>query len=106
LVAVYGEGWDGIIHGIMRERRTVLFSGRVQGVGFRATAVSFARGTRVSGTVRNLEDGKVELVVAGAREELDRLISRLREHFEAESRTVQQEVGPAEASEPGIRVLH
>ena len=50
-----------------RERRHVWFSGRVQGVGFRYTCQTLARGFDVAGLVRNLADGRVELVVeAGA----------------------------------------
>jgi len=50
---------------------TVLYSGRVQGVGFRYTAKTVATGFEVSGTIRNLPDGRVELVAEGARQELD-----------------------------------
>lgn len=46
-------------------RRTVVYSGRVQGVGFRYTAQSIARAHPVVGYVRNLSNGKVELVVEG-----------------------------------------
>jgi acylphosphatase len=48
-----------------RERRRVWYDGRVQGVGFRATARSLAGGFPVAGYVRNLPDGRVELVVEG-----------------------------------------
>ena len=43
----------------------VYYSGRVQGVGFRYTVKQVAAGFEVSGTVRNLSDGRVELVVEG-----------------------------------------
>ena len=52
------------------ERVTVLYSGRVQGVGFRFTVRQLACGYDVTGTVRNLPDGQVELVAEGARAEL------------------------------------
>ena len=51
--------------GMPRERRRVVFSGRVQGVGFRFTCQSLARGFDVAGYVRNLADGRVELVAEG-----------------------------------------
>ena len=42
--------------------RSVHYEGRVQGVGFRYTVKNIARGFDVTGTVRNLPDGRVELV--------------------------------------------
>jgi len=47
------------------ERRRIYFSGRVQGVGFRYTTERLAKNFDVSGTVRNLPDGRVELLVEG-----------------------------------------
>jgi acylphosphatase len=49
----------------------VLYSGTVQGVGFRYTARSVARGFDVTGQVRNLPDGGVELIAEGQRAELE-----------------------------------
>lgn len=54
-----------------RERVQILYSGRVQGVGFRYTTKSLACGFEVTGTVRNLPDGRVELIVEGSRAELE-----------------------------------
>jgi acylphosphatase len=52
------------------QRVTVLYSGRVHGVGFRATVRHVARGYDVAGTVRNLSDGRVELIAEGTKAEL------------------------------------
>lgn len=41
--------------------RQLLFSGRVQGVGFRAAIKRIASGFEVTGWVKNLEDGRVEM---------------------------------------------
>ena len=46
-------------------RRHILFYGRVQGVGFRYYAVQKARQLRLTGWVRNLYDGSVEMEVQG-----------------------------------------
>jgi acylphosphatase len=54
-----------------RQRLTVYYSGRVQGVGFRYTVKSLTPGYEVAGTVRNLPDGRVELVVEGLKDELE-----------------------------------
>ena len=54
-----------------RCRVQVCYSGRVQGVGFRYSVKQVAAGYDVTGTVRNLSDGRVELVAEGARDELE-----------------------------------
>lgn len=53
-------------------RRTIYFSGRVQGVGFRYTAQDVASRFAVLGYVRNLPDGRVELVAEADPAELGR----------------------------------
>ena len=53
-----------------RVRLQIFYSGRVQGVGFRYTVKSLVRGFEVTGAVRNLPDGRVELVAEGERDEL------------------------------------
>ena len=53
-----------------RKRLHIFYSGRVQGVGFRFTVKSVAQGFEVTGAVRNLADGRVELLAEGPREEL------------------------------------
>ena len=55
-------------------RATVHYSGRVQGVGFRYAVKSLAPGYDATGTVRNLLDGRVELVLEGERYELEAFI--------------------------------
>jgi acylphosphatase len=57
-----------------RIRRRVYFSGRVQGVGFRYTCRTIARGFQVGGYVRNLPDGRVELLAEGEPDELDEFV--------------------------------
>ncbi len=56
------------------ERRRVVYSGRVQGVGFRATCRWLAGGFEVAGYVRNLPDGRVELLAEGEPAEIDGLL--------------------------------
>ena len=62
----------------MKTKR-VIYEGRVQGVGFRYTTKDLARGYDVLGTVRNLPDGTVELIVAGEGEEVGEFLRDLRE---------------------------
>ena len=49
----------------------VFYSGRVQGVGFRYTVKSVATGFELTGQIRNLPDGRVELIAEGAKDELE-----------------------------------
>ncbi|MEK6797327.1 MAG: ATP-binding protein [Planctomycetota bacterium] len=58
-------------------RRTVYFTGRVQGVGFRNHALQVASRLNVTGYVRNLPDGRVELVAEGHEELLDQLVQQI-----------------------------
>ncbi len=53
-------------------RRTIHFSGFVQGVGFRFTTQAIAARFPVTGFVRNLPDGRVELVAEGTEDDLER----------------------------------
>lgn len=62
-----------------RRRMQVLYSGHVQGVGFRYTARQVAQGFEVAGLVRNLLDGRVELLAEGDAEELQAFRQALRE---------------------------
>lgn len=62
-----------------RQRVTVFYSGRVQGVGFRYTTKTRAAGFDVSGTVRNLDDGRVELIAQGERAELEDFLADIRD---------------------------
>jgi acylphosphatase len=62
-----------------RRRMIIHYSGRVQGVGFRYTARTVATGFEITGTVRNLPDGRVELIAEGTRPELEAYQSALRD---------------------------
>jgi acylphosphatase len=57
----------------------VFYAGRVQGVGFRYTVKTVANGFEVTGLVRNLPDGRVELIVEGTKDELDEFRGAVRE---------------------------
>jgi acylphosphatase len=59
------------------ERRRIFYRGRVQGVGFRYTASSIARGFPVTGWVRNLADGRVELLIEGAITDLQAVLQNI-----------------------------
>jgi acylphosphatase len=58
-----------------RARLSLTISGRVQGVGFRATAYDEARSLGLAGWVRNMPSGEVEIVAEGKRENLEMLLA-------------------------------
>jgi acylphosphatase len=57
----------------------VLYSGQVQGVGFRYSVKSVATGFDVTGSIRNLPGGGVELIAEGAKDELEAFRQAIRE---------------------------
>jgi acylphosphatase len=58
-------------------RRTVFFSGNVQGVGFRYTCCKIAGEREVTGTVKNLLDGRVEIIAEGQPADVDEFLSHV-----------------------------
>ena len=66
------------------------YEGKVQGVGFRASVLSLAKGFEVTGWVKNLPDNRVELLASGERAEVEDFLQDIREshlagHIEKES---------------------
>ncbi len=59
------------------KRMQIRFSGRVQGVGFRYTVCRIAEPFAVTGYVRNLPDGSVEVVAEGVEQELVDFLNRI-----------------------------
>ncbi len=57
-----------------KQRQEVLFRGRVQGVGFRWTVQRIANHFEITGYVKNLPDGRVQLVAEGEEGELVRFV--------------------------------
>jgi len=62
----------------MRKQVHVFYSGRVQGVGFRMTAEEAATRLDIVGWVKNLRDGRVELLGEGEEKTLIRFLKEIR----------------------------
>ncbi len=86
-------------------RAEVWFSGRVQGVGFRWTTLQVAREFDVSGTVKNLQDGRVHLVAEGEENEVTGFVDELRKQMEAYIRETEVRNETAEPRLKGFRIL-
>lgn len=65
----------------MSSRVSVVYSGHVQGVGFRWTTHGIAKRFQVTGYVLNLPDGRVRLEAEGERDELDRFLQAIAERM-------------------------
>jgi acylphosphatase len=89
-----------------RHRRTVEYAGRVQGVGFRYTTQTIARRYEVNGYVRNLPDGRVELVAEGDSHELDAFLREIRERFFGHIRDERSLVQPATGEFTAFEIRH
>lgn len=72
------------------DRIRVFFSGRVQQVGFRWRSKSHAEQLGLVGWVRNLEDGRVELLAEGPAQQLESLLERLDRDFDIASKQLER----------------
>lgn len=70
--------------------RDVWYTGRVQGVGFRAQTLEVARGFEVTGYVQNQPDGRVYLHAEGADAEIDAFLAAHAKHLDGLIRQTEQ----------------
>jgi acylphosphatase len=85
------------------ERRRVEYDGRVQGVGFRYTAQRLAPGFGVSGSVRNLPDGRVELEAQGEPSRVTAFLDAIRGELGSKIRSAEERPVPVVPDEPPDR---
>ncbi|MFH0828016.1 MAG: acylphosphatase [Candidatus Omnitrophota bacterium] len=65
----------------MKQQAHVYYSGRVQGVGFRYKAVDLAERLGITGWVKNLGDGRVEIIAEAEEAALREFLDKLKEFF-------------------------
>ncbi len=88
-------------------RTLVSYSGRVQGVGFRATCRRIAVEFEVKGWVKNMPDGTVELLAAGEKAEVEAFLKAIRDS--PLGRLITREVAesaPVLEAPGGFEILH
>jgi len=76
-------------------RYTAYFSGHVQGVGFRFTACRVAERYDVTGCVRNLPDGRVEMIAEGRPDQVRAFVEAVHRAMSGYVREVQTSESPA-----------
>lgn len=70
----------------------LIFSGQVQGVGFRASASNLAKQLHLTGTIKNLSDGSVEAIIQGDHEKLYQFAVLLENKFNCHAVTEIQQI--------------
>jgi len=82
----------------------VVFEGRVQGVGFRFTALDKANSHHLKGHVRNMPDGSVEMLAQGRPEDIDNCIDQISKTFDGYITAIRVQQVPANDSLEGFRI--
>ena len=89
-----------------RIRYIVRYTGHVQGVGFRMTAVSQAKGLNVHGFVRNEPDGSVTMDVEASKADLKELMRRIGSAMSGRIDGTNIDERPPKDRNGGFRVEH
>lgn len=83
-----------------------IYEGKVQGVGFRATVLSLVKGYEVTGWVKNLADGRVEVFASGDENEVEDFLEGISEsHLAGHIEKVSIQPGSRELGAKGFRIL-
>jgi len=86
-------------------RLLVYVEGRVQGVGYRYWTQAAARALGLRGWVRNLSDGRVEALLVGDAQQVQRMLAAMRRgpEYARVQRVTSRPVGQLDAG-PGFRI--
>jgi acylphosphatase len=83
---------------------TAFYTGRVQGVGFRYSTMEVARGYEVSGYVKNLSDGRVQVEVEGKASEVNAFLAALDEKMHGYIRKTERQSDSRPAQFAGFSI--
>jgi len=86
-------------------RETIFFSGRVQGVGFRYAANEIAKNLKVTGTVENLDDGRVRIIVEGRSPTIDQFVESIRIWSSGKLKTIDRFQSEASLQFDGFKIV-
>ena len=90
----------------MMEQAHIYYGGIVQGVGFRFTVERLAKDLGLTGWVRNLADGRVEILAEGERDSLLKLIVQVEEHFQGYIRKKEEQINTVSGRFKDFRVTY
>lgn len=88
------------------ERREICYQGQVQGVGFRFTVSRIAQHFAVTGFVRNLPDGRVQVACEGAPAELDAFLRETENRMRMFIQDSQEDRRPATNEFDAFEIRH
>lgn len=81
-----------------------IFSGHVQGVGFRFRTLEISRNFAVKGYVQNRDDGTVELLIEGEKPELEGMLAEIGEKMEGNIRGIRTDWSEASGNYTGFQI--
>jgi acylphosphatase len=87
------------------EELHAIVTGKVQGVGFRATVKYLANELNLKGFARNLADGSVEICAHGEKKNLEQLILRLKEEFKIRIKNIDLNYRTPTQIHPSFKIL-
>ena len=87
------------------KRATLFVSGRVQGVGFRYRTSEIAQSFVVSGTVENLDDGRVKIVVEGEHVEIQRFVDEIQSSVSGKIKSIDRFDSEHSGDFDGFRII-
>jgi len=82
----------------------IIFVGRVQGIGFRFTALDIANRYRLTGMVRNVPDGTVEMIAQGPSDDIADCIRDIKEALEGYIRETKTEEIPPDPKYTNFKI--
>jgi acylphosphatase len=104
--SLYRFPTEAVVAESQRVQREVFYSGQVQGIGFRYTARQFAAEMGMNGFVRNLPDGRVQLVVEGSAAQIGKFLEAIEAEIGYHIHNVQATERPATGRYATFEIRH
>ena len=89
----------------MTTQAHIFYSGTVQGIGFRYTVERFASELKLTGWVRNLSDGRVEILTEGRKDDIEKFYQQIDTRFEGYIKEKKIFFAPSERKFKDFRIV-